>query len=656
MNIGKIIKSNPFALIALLMAAVVSGITLMYSFMLGLVELICVVFVAVVAGNWYSHSLKRKVEQVRDLSASLQTGDPADSAAVEAFPLPVVLIAKDGEMIWFNALFQALLADFSQLKNNNIFSVIPFEETALAESRLDSFEAKGDKGRYTVYPSAQKDELYALYFTDDTVLKEIRTKYNLSRPAVLLINVDSLEQAEDLMPHEDYYALCSEIDRLISKWFVENDCVFRKFTDGRFFAITEYKNLKSMIEKRFSIIDKIRSSHLGPDEADVTLSIGVGHSRDIKDCEDDAREALDMARGRGGDQVAIKTGDSYEFFGGISSGKEKRGKIKLRVFAAALDEYIANSSNVLIMGHSYSDFDCIGAAGGVVAIARAKGKNAHVVVNRHKSMAVSLIQMLETGSGAVSFITPEKAIAEAEPNTLLIIVDTMRVKLVEEPRLLEMGMKTVVIDHHRMAVDHIEGNTYELLEPHASSACEMVTELVQYSPAKPKLTPKQAQGLLAGIMLDTKDYTLRVGVRTFDAASYLRSCKADTVAVRKLFAGTAEDNIQVNNIVNSAVYFDRYAIAVSSVTGASARLICSKAADELLSIENVDASFVISSYGPDMVNISARSLAQINVQLIMEKLGGGGHHSMAAAQLTDISTQDAFTLLKKTIDEYLMSI
>ena len=220
------------------------------------------------------------------------------------------------------------------------------------------------------------------------------------------------------------------------------------------------------------------------------------------------------------------------------------------------------------------------------------------------------------------------------PATLLVIVDTMRVKLVEAPALLDLSLKTVIIDHHRMAVDHIEGNTYELLEPHASSACEMVTELVQYSPSKPKLTPNQAQALLAGIMLDTKDYTLRVGVRTFDAASYLKSNKADTVAVRKLFAGSAEDNIQINNVVNAAKYYDRYAIAVSTAGGPSARLICSKAADELLTIENVDASFVISAFN-DSVNISARSLGRINVQLIMEKLGGGGHVNVAAAQVQD---------------------
>ncbi|MCH5197859.1 MAG: DHH family phosphoesterase [Oscillospiraceae bacterium] len=655
MNILHIIKNNPFFFITLLAAAFFAALTFRYSAIVGTVEAVCLSAVAVMAWRWYSNSLKRRKEQVKILSASLSTGDKGFDEA-SAFPLPVLLVNKDGEIIWFNSLFEKLLADFSLLKNNNIDSAIPFRKRAESEEELSSFEAKGDKGSYTVYPARLSDGSFALYFTDDTYLKNIRKKYNMSRPAVLLVNVDSLEQAEDIMPHEDYYALGANIDRLVTKWFVEYNCVFRRFTDGRFFAITEYVNLQAMIQNRFSIIDKIRSEHFGPDEAEITLSIGVGHSLDFKECEDNAREALDMARGRGGDQVAVKTDDGYEFFGGISSGKEKRGKIKSRVFAAALDEYIENSRGVLVMGHCFSDYDCIGAAAGVVAIARAKGKNAHIVVNKQKTMSQPLISMLESGTGAISFISPEKALDEAENNTLLVIVDTMRDKLVEEPKLLNMGLKTVIIDHHRLAVDHIEGSTYELLEPHSSSACEMVTELVQYSPSKPKLTQNQAQALLAGIMLDTKDFTLRVGVRTFDAASFLRANKADTVTVRKLFAGTAEDNIQVNNIVNSAVYYDRYAVAVSSVTGASARLVCSKAADELLSIENVDASFVISSFGAGAINISARSFGRINVQLIMEKLGGGGHHSMAAAQLTDISAQDAFALLKQTVDEYIKSL
>ena len=656
MKLSKLIKNNPFTVVAFGFAIIVSLITLIFlkQTALGLVELSLLLVIAVVAARWYNKELRRKIEQIHLLSSTLRVG--GDNEMLDLFPIPALLVSATGELVWFNALFEKLLSDFPNLKDNNINSILPFTKKVVPESGTVIIEVKGSTGGYTVYAAPLEEGRYAMYFIDDTALKEIRKKYNLTRPVVLLVNVDSLEQAEDLMPHEDYYALNSDIDRLITKWFVENNCVFRKVSDGRFFAITEYKNLKAMIDARFSIIDKVRSARFGSDEADITLSIGVGHSLEFKECEDEAREALDMARGRGGDQVAVKTGDSYEFFGGISNGKEKRGKIKSRAFAAALDEYIDNCSDVLVMGHSFSDFDCIGAAAGIVAIAHAKGKNAHVVVNKQKTMSSVMIQMLESGNAPISFITPEKALFDATHDTLLIIVDTMRVKLVEEPRLLDMGLRTVIIDHHRMAVDHIEGNTYELLEPHASSACEMVTELVQYSPSKPKLTPQQAQGLLAGIMLDTKDFTLRVGVRTFDAASYLRSCKADTVAVRKLFAGTAEDNIQINNIVNSAVYYDRYAISISGAEGPSARLVCAKAADELLHIENVDASFVISKMGESSVNISARSLERINVQLIMEKLGGGGHHSMAAAQLKNMTTQAAFKLLKMTVDEYLKSL
>lgn len=651
MKFGYIIRNNPFAVSAVCFAAVLGVITLFLNVPLGILELVLVLSFSAFAVRYYMNALSRKKEQVRILNRSLLSDGDADTA-LSSFPLAAVLVEKSGEIVWYNSLFESILADFSSLKNSNINSLLPFSERVVSDRRCGSIDVSGGARRFTVYPAALADDQYALYFVDDTVLKEIRTKYDLSRPVVLLVNVDSLEQAEDLMAHEDYYGLNSDIDRMITKWFVENNCVFRKFTDGRFFAVTEFRNLTAMIEKRFGIIDKVRSAHLGSEEFEITLSIGVGHSQDFRECEENAREALDMARGRGGDQVAVKNGDSYEFFGGVSSGKEKRGKIKSRAFAAALDEYIEHADNVLVMGHAFSDFDCIGAGAGIVAIARAKSKPVHIIVDKKKTMAASLVRMLETGAGAIGFLSPEEAPEHVHENTLLVVVDTMRSKLVEAPALLDRGLRTVIIDHHRMAVDHIEGNTFEFMEPHASSACEMVTELVQYSPAKPKLTQAQAQALLAGIMLDTKDYTLRVGVRTFDAASFLRSCKADTVAVRELFCGSAEDNIQVNNIVNAAVYFDRYAISISNVSGASARLVCSKAADELLSIENIDASFVISSFD-DAVNISARSLGRMNVQLIMEKLGGGGHHSMAAAQLKDVTPQEAFDILKKAIEDYL---
>lgn len=646
-----LVRYNPFACGAFLLGLLLAGITFRFSVPLGVAETVCVLLLGFFSFRFYWATLERKKEQVRILNQFMTPGnEEADS--LSAFPLPVVLADESGTVVWYNTLFEALLSDFSKLKYGDINSVMPFTTRIVNENRSEPLEITGDRKSFTVYPARLSGGLFALYFIDDTALKDIRTKYNLTRPVIMLMNVDSLEQAEDLLPHEDYYALNADLDRLITKWLVDNNCVFRKFTDGRFLAFTEYSNLQNMIARRFQIVDKVRESHFGPDEADITLSIGVGHSQNFRECEESAREALDMARGRGGDQVAVKNGESYEFFGGISSGKEMRGKVKSRAFAAALDEYIDNSANVLIMGHSFSDFDSIGAAAGIVAITRAKGKNAHVVVDKKRTMASPLIDMLCNGAGAISFVSPERAQELVCPTTLLVVVDTMRQKLVESPKLLTLGMRTVVIDHHRMAVDHIEGNTFEFLEPHASSACEMVTELVQYSPSKPKLSAIQAQALLSGIMLDTKDFTLRVGVKTFDAASYLRGCKADTVAVRRLFAGSAEDNILVNNIVNEAMYYDRYAIAIADIKGPNLRLVCSKAADELLSIENVDASFVISRT-EDVVNISARSLGRMNVQLIMEKLGGGGHHSMAAAQIKDASVQEAKQTLQQAIEAFL---
>lgn len=651
MKFKKTIKNNPFTVLTVLLALVMCAFTFMYSVYVALVELAAIIFITALALRWYSNATARKKTEIRLLSDSLKT-DKLMGSELEALPFAVVLCENDGSIVWFNNLFEKLIPDMEAKAQTEVGELIKGFVTKKNES---VFEFSGNERKFTVYRSTLNDGLTAFYFTDDTNLKDIRTRFQLTRPVVLIVNVDSLEQAEDLMPHEEYYGLNSDIDRLISKWFVENNCVFRKFSDGKFFALTEISNLSVMTAKRFDIIDKVRQAHFGSEEVDITLSIGVGHEDDLRAGENSARQALDMARGRGGDQVAVKDGDNYEFFGGISSGKEKRGKVKSRAFAAALDGYIETGSDLLIMGHSFSDFDCIGAAAGIAAIAKAKGKSAKIVVDKSTSMALSMIEMLEASSSGVSFVSPEEAINYVTDTTLLVITDTMRLKIVEAPELVNMGLRTVIIDHHRMTVDHIDGNTFEFLEPHASSACEMVTELVQYSPSKPKLSVSQAQALLAGIILDTKNFTLRVSVRTFEAASYLKNCKADTVATKKLFSGSASENIQINNTVNSAVYYDRYAISVCTETGRDSRLVAAKAADELLGISGVDASFVICENG-DSVNISARSLERLNVQLIMEKLGGGGHHSMAAAQLKGVTVAQASAVLREAVDGYIKSL
>ena len=441
-----------------------------------------------------------------------------------------------------------------------------------------------------------------------------------------------------------------DIEREITKWLVDNKAVFRKFADGKFIAVTESQNLDRMIKNKFKIIDRIRLYRYGDREVDITLSVGAGREKRFADSEISARQALDLARGRGGDQAVVKKGEVYEFFGGTTNRKEKRGKIKSRIVSAALDEYIENCSSVFVMGHAYSDFDAIGAAVGVAAIARSHGKTAYIIVNRKTTFALPLITRFERAGEKLYFISPERAIELFSEDSVLVITDTLRSQLVEAPKILEKAKRVILIDHHRKTVDHITSSVLEFHEPYASSACEMVTELVQYSPSKVKLTSLEAESLLAGIILDTKNYTMRVGVRTFEAAAYLKDCKADTVAVKKLFSASAQENISVKNLIADAHFVKNFAICISDNSDEVTRLVASKAADELLNIEGVDASFVITAQD-DKINISSRSLGRINVQLIMEHFGGGGHQSMAACQLSDVSLCQAGDMLIEYLEK-----
>ena len=653
MKFRDFVRMNPFTVIFLCMATVLCGLTFVYSRTLAIVEIAVVLALAVFAFIWFSDSVERKKRYLRRIEGSLiQSGENYDRLA--SFPFPAVLANKKGDVLWFNAAFDAVSADFPGAKAFHIKDYIGGGFDFSAENPVP-FEATGAERSYTVYPSLLGDDAVVFYFVEDTALKAIRTAYTVTRPVVLLINIDSLEQTEDNLAHAEYYSLISDIDRLITRWLVSYGCVFRKYSDGKFIAVTECRHLDEMTAKNFDLLDTVRSYRHESGDVDITLSVGVGREEDFSQCEAGARQALDMARGRGGDQVAVKVGDSYEFFGGITSRKEKRGKVKSRIMAAALNDYIENAQAVYIMGHAYSDFDCLGAAIGVAAIARACNKPAYVIVNRKTTLSQPLLEMMESAGSHVNFITPERAADTAGDGALLVITDTMRKNLVEAPELLSRGLRTVIIDHHRMTVDHIENAALLFHEPYASSACEMVTELVQYSPSKPKLSQAEAQALLAGILLDTKNFSLRVGGRTFEAAAFLRDRKTDTVAVKKLFAGSIEDNLNISKIISSAKFYQNYCIAVAGFEAPDMRLICSKAADELLNIENVDASFVVFT-SRSSVNISARSFGKVNVQLIMEQLGGGGHQSMAACQLGDVTTDEAVEKLKGAIGAYMEKI
>ncbi len=648
MALKGIIKSNIITIAALFLAAVAVGVTFFFEPVLAVAELVIVIVLSVIAAVRVFRQFNKLKNHVTTLNNTLSVKEDGNTA--NDFPIPVVLCNAKGELLWYNTAFDNTIVLSCDYNYTQIGECLDFDKLKKNDTH-EPIEADVQGHYFSVYSSVLADDLYALYFIEDTSLKNFRNAYLKTRPAVLLINVDSLENTEDTYSHIDYSAISSDIDRLISAWLAKYNCVFRRFSDGKYLVLTEYENLDRMVASRFDLLDVVRNYRYEGKDSSITLSVGIGREENFRSCERSARAALDMARGRGGDQVAIKIGDSYEFFGGISAKKDKRGKVKSRSVAAALSEMIEKADNCIIMGHYFSDFDCIGAAVGVAAICDSLGIESYIVVNRQTTLAMQLIENCENNGMQGSFISAEDALERITENSVLVVTDILRASNVDAPALLEKTKNIVLIDHHRMPVDRIATPALLFHEPFASSACEMVTELIQYAPSKPKLTTAQAEALMAGIILDTKNFSFRVGVRTFEAAAFLRDRKTDTVRVKKMFAYSEDENLIVNKIVLSAKIYDSCAVAYTDIQNESIRKLCSQAADNMLDIKGVDASFVVYQQ-KDSIGISARSLGYVNVQLIMETLGGGGHQSMAGAQIRDKSPQEAMQLLSDAIQQY----
>ena len=423
-------------------------------------------------------------------------------------------------------------------------------------------------------------------------------------------------------------------------------------SNDKFWIVLEERDLSQIIENRFKILEDARNISVG-EKKNVTLSIGVGYnSKNLAESETYAKQALEMCLGRGGDQAAVKNESDYEFFGGVSNGIEKHTKVKTRMIAKALLEIINSHSRVLIMGHKYGDLDSIGSATGMCCALKKLGKEAFVVVNFNDNLAKPLIKYISDNDINNYFITPEAGLEKLNDDTLVIVTDTHNPDLVESSEILERSQQTVVIDHHRLMVKAINNSILFYHEPIASSASEMVAELIEYF-GDVKINSTVAEALLAGIMLDTKNFVLKTGVRTFEAAAFLKKMGADTVAVKKLFSNSIETYQHKSELINSAIIYRKCAIAVANEVFSNIRIATSQAADELLGISGVNASFVLYENN-GTVNISARSLGTYNVQIIMESIGGGGHLTMAATQLkTDM--ESAKQQLKNAIDEYIIN-
>lgn len=491
-----------------------------------------------------------------------------------------------------------------------------------------------------------------LYFVDNTVYRSLKKRYIDSRICVGLILFDNKEELKRYTTEEESSRISVLVESTLRDWVKGAHGIFRKLSDEKYFVIFEDKYLKNFIENKFDIIDKMHEFKID-EHRYATVSMGISRGElTLLDAEAEARNALNMSLGRGGDQVTIKKRGSYEFFGGTSQGLEKRSKVKTRVVAMALLEKIQESDCVFIMGHKYSDFDSIGAAAALWNVCvKAKKKKAYVVVDKSQSLAGSAIEYLEKFSSGNMFISPDKASALVSPKSLLIIVDTHSLKFLESAELYSKINNVAVIDHHRMTVDKI--NNVEVLfhEPFASSACEMVTEMVQYM-CDGYLKKVEAECLLAGIMLDTKNFTLKSGIRTFEAAAYLKKKGAESAEVKKMFGSSLDMYKLKYQIISGAHIFENVVISrlETSDIKSNIRVACSQAADELLNLKNIKASFVLFE-SDGKINVSARSLGDINVQLIMESLGGGGHQTMAAAQIADKSFDEVEEELIRVIKE-----
>ncbi len=580
----------------------------------------------------------------------------AISNALTTFTLPVLIVSGANEIVWYNQYFsETVSADSDLLIGKNIEDVLGASGLATLEKE-DRATISYVNRIFDVYLSTHLWEndtkQKILFFVDVTDLRRLAKEYRLSRLLVAFIAVDNLDDLTRNMRESERSIVGSRIQNVLEDWFSTTNGFSRKISEDRYIYLFEERDLNTFKATKFDILSRVRElnfENLGR----PSISIGVGYGANLRECEEQAAQALDMALGRGGDQVAIKNKDnSYQFFGGISGSNAKRSRVRTRIVASALLELIQNSERVVLMGHKFADLDCFGSAYALASAIRKHTDTPVIIAVDTKTALVSpLWNRIRELKSNLLIEEPKNIIERVNKQTLLIVLDTHRPSMVECPELLDLAGTVVVIDHHRKAVDYISDAVIFYHEPAASSTAEMVSELLQYI-SETSVGRAEAEAMLSGIMLDTRNYSVNTGVRTFEASAFLRRRGADPVAVKKFFADSMEHYKIKNTVIATAKQIGSYAIAVNSaeLSAEKMKLISSEAADALMNIAGVKASFVITPF-PTYINISARSFGEVNVQLIMEKLGGGGHHNMAACQLNDVSVKQAEERLLNAIQQ-----
>ncbi len=597
----------------------------------------------------------------RDLQAFVQKAmDEINNTHGISAPFPLLIVnLADGIVVHANDEFVHLTGFHDAMSEKDIQSVLPgFNTDWLSSGKTECpYDVTIGERRYRVYGTIIRADdpkstmLGALYFTDLTELYQVRDEYVRSRPVVSIILVDNYEELTRNLTEGAISALNAKLNDAITKWTENYHGLLRRLEKNRFLFVFEKRDLKQAVAEKFTILEDIHEI-TNPSGLAASLSFGLGvDGATFEESYNFAALSIEMALSRGGDQAVVKDRVNFNFYGGRTRETEHRSKVRSRVTANSLSELISQSSQVFVMGHKNADLDAVGAAMGITCLCRKKGKPYYIVLDAEQNACPKFIEEIcQTAEYRHTFISAQDALLLSDNKSTLVVVDTNRPDQVESKSLLEAVPRVCVVDHHRRAADYISPVVVNLHEPYASSTAELVTELLQYAVEKADVLPIEAKALMAGIFLDTKSFNVRTGERTFEAAAYLRQLGADTVEVKKLLQNDFQDTMAKYQIIRSARLY-RQEIAIAALNAGTSRTLAAQAADELLNISGITASFVLYP-AENQVIISARSIGDANVQMILEPLGGGGNSATAGAQMQNSTVKEALDQLVNSIDQY----
>ena len=652
----KIVKLSDFYILFLFMV-IISAFVLYFKLIFGIVSFI-LTFISFIVVLYYVKN--KNVEYEEDIKRHKDSLDNIASEVVYKMPFPIAVLNNKGRVKWYSPEFSELFSgkDVIGIDINSKISNFNISEVLKKGSGKVNWET--EKFNYLVYYNVVKDDDNGevntiIYLIDNLEFSKLQKQYEDDTLNSILIYIDNFEDVRNNTNEDFKTLLTAEMDKLIISYFSNLGAIVRKYDYGKYIVISNNSILQKIKTDKFSIIEKLREIEIsGNIKPTLSIGVGLGGNNPFERYKE-AQTALDMALGRGGAQVVFKNGEDLEFYGGKNNKGVERNKVKARVISQALENIIRESSEIFVMGHKNPDMDCFGAGIGVMGICKELKKDCYMVLEDVPITIRNVYDRIRLAEPEYveMMISPEKAYDICKDTSLVILVDNSRTASTEAPYLLDVTSKIVVIDHHRIGKDFVENPMLTYLEPYASSACELVTEIIYYMFEKIDLDKLIAESLLAGIVVDTKNFYYQTGVRTFEMASYLKRFGADSIAVKQLFKDNFNTIKLKSNVLSNAISYRNYiCIGVFPEEIEESMLIAAQAADELLGVLDIECSFVLTIVS-GQIHISGRSLGKISVQLILEKLGGGGHYTSAGARL-DCSMEEAIEKLKKAIDEYLL--